>query len=41
MKYSRNRKYRDLIAEKEKEMQSKKAPVKEFLKCIKQFFVKK
>ena len=41
MKYSRNRKYRDLIAEKEKEMQNKKPSIKTFFKFIKNIFNKK
>ena len=41
MKYSHNRKYRDLIAEKEKEMQAKKPPLKTFFKRIKNIFFKK
>lgn len=43
MKYSSNRKYRDLISEKEEEMQAKKPPLKTFFKRIKNilFLLKK
>ena len=41
MKYSRNRKYRDLIAEKEKEMQNKKPSIKGIFKLLKNIFAKK
>lgn len=41
MKYSFKRKYRDLIAEKEKELRDEKKSVKKFIKNIKDFFIKK